>query len=336
MASSSLPGALIAVSEDKLQKFFPPELRRRLEELLPEAVTLDPEGLSEEEWRKRILEINPRIILTGWGTLPLPPRPPENLEYVCHLTGSVRASIPRSYLEADIPVTNWGDSISHTIAEMGLFLTLHLLRNGTAYQDNLHYQGKWKEGIPPDRSLFGRRVGIHGFGRIARKLVDLLQPFQVTLSAYSPPVPPALFQQAGVQRADSLESLFSENEIVIELEGLTPETRGMVRAEHLAAMADHSLLVVVGRAGLIQEEALLREALSGRLQFGLDVFWEEPLPAQSPLRGLRNVALFPHTAGPTPDQLFRCGERALENLRRFRDGETLLEPLDPKAYDRIT
>jgi len=336
MTSRNLTGGLLAVSEYQLQKFFPPKLREQLHQLLPDLQSLDPDAHSEEEWQQRIQEINPRILLTGWGTRLLPSQPPSNLEYVCHLTGSMRASLPRNYLEKGIPVTNWGNSISHTIAEMGLFLTLHLLRNATAYQDNLHYRQKWREDIPPDRSLFGRSVGIHGFGRIARKLVGLLQPFSVNLSAYSPPVPSEVFQQAGVRQASSLEALFSENEIVIELEGLTPETCGMIKAEHLAALPDQGILVVVGRAGLIEEEPLIQEARKGRIHVGLDVFWEEPLPADSPLRGLRNVALFPHTAGPTPDQLFRCGERALENLKRFRDREPLLEPLDPQAYDRIT
>lgn len=336
MTTRSMTGGLLAVSEFQLQKFFPPELRQQLHQLLPDLQTLDPDAYTDKEWQQRILEINPRILVTGWGTRLLPPQPPPNLEYVCHLTGSMRASLPRNYLEKGIPVTNWGDSISHTIAEMGLFLTLHLLRNATAYQDNLHHQRKWREDIPPDRSLFGRSVGIHGFGRIARKLVELLKPFSVQVSAFSEPVPSDVFQQAGVRQASSLEALFSENEIVIELEGLTPETRGMVKAKHLAALPDRGLLVVVGRAGLIEEEPLIQEALQGRIHLGLDVFWDEPLPADSPLRGLRNVALFPHTAGPTPDQLFRCGERALENLKRFRDGAPPLEPLDPEAYDRVT
>jgi phosphoglycerate dehydrogenase-like enzyme len=336
MNASSQPSLLVSLSLERNTRLFSDDFWSRLKALFPDLRVIEPENLSTDQWQEAITAANPDILMTGWDIPRLPESPPPNLKYVCHLTGAMRKFIPRSYLEKGIRITNWGDSISHTIAEMGLFLILHGLRNANIHQENLHRLGHWKEEAPIDRSLFGRNVGIHGFGRIARKLVELLQPFRPRISAFSPPVPSDLFESCGVRQADSLHALFAENEIVVELEGFTPENRGMVQAQHLAALPDDGLLVVIGRAGLIEEAAFTREMLSGRIRGALDVFWQEPLPADSPLRGLRNLALFPHTAGPTPDQLHCCTDRALENLRRYLQGEALLEELDVSAYDRIT
>ncbi len=330
------PRLLLALSLPRHSGILTPTVWESLKDCFPAFEIIQPEDFSPEDWREAITSYNPEILITGWDIHPVPSDPPPALRYICHLTGGIRRFIPRSYIERGIRVTNWGNSISHTISEMGLFLILHGLRNATATHDNLHVRRRWKEDIPPNRSLFGRRVGIHGFGRIARELVALLQPFQVEVSAFSPPVPKSIFREHNVTPAPSLQELFARNEIVVELEGHTPETAGMVKAEHLQAMPDQGLLVVVGRAGLIDETAFHEEIRTGRIHAALDVFWEEPLPADSPLRGLRNLALFPHPAGPTPDQLYRCGERAIENLRRYCAGEALLEPLDPEAYDRIT
>lgn len=294
------------------------------------------EDWTEEQWEEYLQARKPEIIIGGWDTPPLPEHPPPGLKYVCNLTGGVRHFLPRSYLENGIQVTNWGNAISHTIAEMALYLMLHGLRYGPATHELMHHGHGWKQDLPAARSLFNRKVGIHGFGRIARELVKLLQPFGVTISAYSPPVPDDDFRAFAVTRANSLESLFSGCEILVELEGLTPETRGMVQERHFSLLPDGALFVNVGRAGVVEESALVREAVSGRLHFGLDVFWEEPLPADHPLRGLPNVALFPHIAGATEDQIFRLAERARENIGRYLQGGQLLEPLTPEAYDQIT
>jgi len=308
------------------------EVRRRL----PRLEVVDTEKLDTQAWHRLLDRKQPEILLTGWGTPMLPEVPPENLEYIGNLTGSIRPFLPRSYLEKGVRVTNWGDSISRTIAEMALYLILNGLRRGPAFHENLHHRKAWKEGVPTTKSLFNRNVGIHGFGRIARELVGLLRPFDVSVSAYSPPVPDLLFQKYNTRRTASLDALFSENEIIVELEGLTPQTQGMVKAKHLKQIPDGGLFVNVGRAGLVEEEALVSEARAGRISFGLDVFWEEPLPEDSPLRGLPNVALFPHVAGATPDHYYRFRQRALDNLLRYLNGEALIEPLDLESYDRIT
>lgn len=87
----------------------------------------------------------------------------------------------------------------------------------------MHMGSVWKKADSVTGSLFCQRVGTHGFGAIARELVKLLQPFDVTISTYSPRVPDSLLEEFGVARAGSLEELFADNEVLIELAPLTPE-----------------------------------------------------------------------------------------------------------------
>jgi len=77
-------------------------------------------------------------------------------------------------------------------------------------------------------------------------------------------------------------------------------------------------------------------AQEGRLQIALDVFEQEPLPADSPLRGLSNVTLLPHLGGPTRDRRRDCGALALKNLRTFLRGEPLKAAISLDVYDRST
>lgn len=328
--------ACLIIPEDRRRELVSPQALAELQTLLPRLEVLPVETWTEETFHEELYGKNPEVLLTGWSTPALPPTPPSGLKYICNLTGGVRHFLPRSYLEQGILVTEWGDAISHTVAEMALYGVLHCLRAGTAIHEVMHHQRGWRNDAPQSRSLFNRRLGIHGFGRIARKLVLLLQPFSIEISAYSPPVPDSEFEAMGVRKVHSLEEFFSENEVIVELEGLTPETTGMIQARHLALLPDGAVFVNVGRAGVVDEQAVIGEAVSGRLHFGLDVFWDEPLPPDHPLRGLPNVALYPHIAGATPDQMFCIAERAIENVGRYLRGEPLISPLSPQAFDRMT
>jgi phosphoglycerate dehydrogenase-like enzyme len=87
---------------------------------------------------------------------------------------------------------------------------------------------------------------------------------------------------------------------------------------------------------LVDEQALIRIAREGRLQIALDVFEQEPLAPDSPLRGLPNVTLLPHLGGPTRDRRRDSGALALKNLRAFLKGEPLEAVMSLDVYDRST
>ncbi|HWL14745.1 MAG TPA: hydroxyacid dehydrogenase [Opitutus sp.] len=292
-------------------------------------------------WPERLARIRPTVLVTGWTTPPLPENwiaaPDCPLRYVCHVAGSVRKLVPRLFLQRGGIVTNWGDNVATQVAEHGLLLALSALRNAA----------HWRAFIarPPatrrieelaTRTLFGRRVGIHGFGAVARALLPLLAPFSVSLSAYSAGVPSELMRAAGVEPRASLAELFKGADVLFECEALTPATAHSVSAEILGALPDDAVFVNIGRGDLVDDAALQREVAAGRLRVALDVVADEPVTRASPYVTSGAVTLSPHIAGPTLDRYPHCGAHALEQLRTFLRGERPAAALSLAAYDRAT
>tara|TARA_R100000027_G_scaffold683_3_gene784 strand:- start:2936 stop:3994 length:1059 start_codon:yes stop_codon:yes gene_type:complete len=307
-----------------------------------EAAMIDPSTLDAAGWEDALTEFNPRVLVTAWSGKTVPEQWYDSrgcaLEYVCHVTGSVRKVVPRTLLERELCVTNWGATITHTIAEHALLMVLGLLRNVPLWESALDRE---EHALPlsrnlKTRSLRGKRVGIHGFGAIAREIARLLKPFQVELCAYSQGVPDSHFVAHEVIQLKRLESLFEQCDVVIECEGLTPENRGVVDEAMLRRLPRDAVFVNVARADLTDEEALYRLAQEGDIRLGLDVFQEEPLRRDSPMRSLSGAWISPHIAGPTWDTYPVCGEHALQNIRKFSKGAALSGVVDLAIYDRST
>jgi phosphoglycerate dehydrogenase-like enzyme len=241
-------------------------------------------------------------------------------------------------LERGLIVTNWGPAAAPAVAEAALLLVLACLRRLNAWSFVMHGERGWV-GKPMNDSgvgLYGRRVAVHGFGNIARQFLRLIAPFGCDVTVYSEGVPSEVFVEHGVREAPSLAALFAGAEVVVDVEALNERTRGSVTEPLLRSIADGGVFVNVGRGAVVDERALERGAAEGRLQIGLDVYEKEPLPATSPLRGLANVTLTPHVAGPTRDQRRACGARAVEALCRFAAGEPVDRPVGLDEFDRST
>ncbi len=328
-----------ALSEDEQRLFL--DANTCIIESLPLRVTwFKKEAL--QKGPSSLAELNPTILLTGWSSPPLDAHWLNSreckLNYICHLGGAVKWLVPRGFIERGGIVTNWSDIPSTSVAEHGLLLALSALRNSGNWLDA--HKGEPANGNRIEwlntRTLFGRKVGIHGFGRIARELVKILRPFGVEIRGYSQGVPASLFDEVGVTQVESLESLFKENEILFECEGLTPKTSGVVSAEILAMLPNDAVFVNVARGGLVDEAALLREATSGRIRVALDVMTSEPVAPSCPFLQLKNVVMSPHIGGPTFDQYPSCGEFAAKNIARYVNGTPLEGVVSLGEYDRST
>ncbi|MBL9203819.1 MAG: hydroxyacid dehydrogenase, partial [Opitutaceae bacterium] len=302
VAPSRPDSILAALTPTETADFLPEPLASEVRALAQRHMTYDPLGQSADAFHRALREADPEILVAAWKTPALPAVLPPRLRYVCYLCGSVKKLITRDHLERGLIVTNWGGSISRIVAEWALFHILSCLRRATAWALAMHLEGGWKDGATETASLFGRTVGLHGFGQVARELVRLLAPFGVRISVLAPDVDAATEAAFGIYRSPSIDRLFSENDIIVELAPLIPETVGMVTEQHLRLIRPGGVFINVGRGAVVDEAALLRVAAEGKIQVGLDVFTQEPLPKDSGFRGLRNVTLTPHLAGPTTDR----------------------------------
>lgn len=332
---------LICLNQIEIDTFLPEGRLERAKKLLGKSRMVDSTEISgEAEWSEILKECNPEILIAAWKTPSLPENYQEiapRLKYVCYLPGSIRRLIPRSAIENGLIVTSWGSSISRTISECALLLALCCMRRVRYWTEEMHFNGGWKTPQTETQSLFERRVGLHGLGLISQKLVDLLKPFTNKISAFSPSVPDGVYEKLGVARSETLEDLFSNNDVIIELAALTPKTKGMVTDELLRMIPEGGAFVNVGRGAVVDEKALAQLASERPdLQIALDVYGEEPLPKDSPFRGMKNVMLLPHLGGPTIDRRRDAGDHGLENLRRYLAKEDLIDPYDLGTYDRAT
>jgi len=327
---------LAALSAEELRDFLPGALLDEVRGLTPEFTHYDTASRNREEFAARLAAADPEVLLACWTTPALPSRLPPRLRYVCYLCGSIRQLVTREQLEQGLLITNWGGSISRIVAEWALFHILACLRRATYWTIAMHRAGAWKNGGTETASLFGRSVGLHGFGLIARELVRLLQPFGCEISVFAPDVNAETGRRHGVKAAPSLTSLFADHDIIVELAPLNAHTVGTVREEHLRLIRPGGVFVNVGRGAVVDEDALLRVAQEGKIMVGLDVYRVEPLPVDSPFRGLSNVSLTPHIAGPTTDRRRDAGAHSLENLRAYVAGRPLRAVITPEIYETST
>jgi phosphoglycerate dehydrogenase-like enzyme len=331
------PTSLLAVlTPTEVREFLPEPLLSQVRALTPEFRLIDPTAMEDATFAREFAAMNPEVLLGCWKTPALPEGLPSRLRYVCYLTGSVKKLISRSHLERGLMATNWGGSISRTVAEAALFHILACLRNASHWAIAMHQPGvaAWKNGLTDSRSLFCRPVGIHGFGPVARELVGLLKPWNCPVTAFAPDLTAELAHAYGIERAASLEALFSRNEIIVELAPLIPATVGLVDEKLLRRIRPGGVFVNVGRGAVVDEDALLRVAREGKISVGLDVYTNEPLPADSGFRALPKVSLTPHTAGPTIDRYPDAGAFAVRNLRNYVEDRPLEAVVTPEIYDQ--
>ena len=323
----------IVISPQESADFLPEPLLTEVSSLAQECHVIAGGPLTAEAFHRKLAELNPEVLVACWSTPALPEELPPRLRYVCYLAGSVKKLLTRTHLERGLLVTNWGGSVARVVAECALLLTLAALRRMGHWIPAMHRAGAWKNGRTETGSLFGRRVGIHGFGKVVRELCRLLKPFGVEIGICAPEADPALYAAFGAVRVATLEDLFSDFDVVIELAPLIPSTVGMITEGLLRRIRPGGVFVNAGRGAVVDEAALLRVAREGRIQIALDVYSVEPLPADSGFRGLPNVILLPHLAGPTIDRQRDAGAFGLRNLHAYAEGRTAEAVITQAVFD---
>jgi phosphoglycerate dehydrogenase-like enzyme len=309
---------LCAMPEPTYRRMRLPEHEAALRALGTVVFCLDAGALSDEKYGA--LWADADAVLTGWGTRPPTPAMLDGaprLRVISHTAGSVRW-LPRYALEKGIVVTSAQAAIARTVAEYCLLSALTLLRRRS-----------------PSETLYGKTVGLVGFGHVARLFRALLAPFGCRVLACDPALSEEDAARFAVERAD-LPALLAASKVVSLHAPDIPATRGLIGARELALIPDGAVFLNSARGRLVDTDALTGALETGRFSAALDVTEPEPLPPDHPLRGLPNVLLTPHIAGPTDDDLPEMTRLALADLARVLGGSPPLNPISLEAYDRMS
>lgn len=217
--------------------------------------------------------------------------------------------------------SRWNIGIARTaganasaVAEMALSLLLAVKRHIVTYHQGILVD-EWPSLYAHE--LFGSTCGILGFGAIGQSFAKLLNGFACRVLVYDYKQRSELVASFGAELAN-LDQIFREADSVSIHLPLNQKTDGLVNADFLNLMKPGAVLVNTSRGKLICERDLIDALNSGALAgAGLDVFTEEPLPENSPLRKMENVVLTPHASGQTYESLQKTYEMAISHIDQF-------------------
>ena len=229
-----------------------------------------------------------------------------------------------------IPVGHTPGVLVDSTADLAVALMLAPPRR-VAEADQWVREGQWTQGWQSDlllgTDISQATVGLVGLGPIGEAVARRLRGFGCKLVGWNR-TPKAV---DGVESM-ALDQVFETADVVSLHTALTDETRHIASRERLALMRPGATLINTGRGPLVDESALIEALASGRLRAGLDVFCNEPLPADHPFLTMRNVVLLPHVGSATLSTRNAMVRRALENLDAGMSGEPLASCANPAAY----
>lgn len=231
----------------------------------------------------------------------------------------LEAARARGIWVANVPTAG---SNAESVAEHAILLMLALLRKLPEAQANVR---SGVLGAPLGRMLRGRTVCLCGLGTIALAVAGLLRPFGVKLLGLSrdPAAPKvARFGLDGCYAYQQRELCLARTDILVLCVPLSAATRNLIGAFELACLPAGACLVNIARGGLVEYHALYQALASGRLAgAGLDVYWQEPIPADDPILALPTVIATPHIAGVTDRSYGEIADALMANFERLRRGE---------------
>lgn len=306
--------------------------------------TRHPEKISLEIWR----EVE---ILYTFNTLP-PPEWVPRLRWVQLHSAGADHLLEHPLFQRDVWFTTASGVHAINMAEYVFAMVLawfHRVPRMLEWQARAQWppdRERWSLFVPEE--LWGKRMGIVGYGSIGRQIARLAKAFGMRVLAMhrgrgDPQdhrdlgfVFPGTGDPEGVlpdryYPPDQLHALLAESDVVVIAVPLTPETRGMFDEAAFRAMKPSAFLVNIARGPICVESALIRALREGWIAgAALDVFDQEPLPPEHPLWHLPNVLISPHVSGFTPHYDARAAALFEANLERYLKGEPLFNLVDKK------
>jgi phosphoglycerate dehydrogenase-like enzyme len=283
-------------------------------------------------------------VVTGWGSPPFTAAALQNadrLKIVAHSAGSIKALFPREVVEQHViprglTVFSANGAIALNVAEYAVGVMIMVPRRFVEQTTAIRTSDAWHDPGTPPHALYlrGATVGLVSASTVGREVIRLLRPFDVRVLVHDPFLSDRDAGRLDVEKVE-LDTLFARSDIVSLHAPSIPATRHMVGAAQLARLRDGALLINSSRGSVLDHDALLQEARTGRIRVVLDVTEPEPLPADHPLRRLPNVYLTPHTSGGGAYGYLKIGDWTLEALEAFFADRPVTGAVDWSRYELL-
>lgn len=278
-------------------------------------------------------ELEGSQVLLGWdfraGDLEQAWPHASELRWVHWGGAGVDALLFPALVDSDVQVTNARGAFDLPMAEYVLGLVIAMAKG---FARTLEAQREHRWHYRTEERITGKRALVVGTGSIGRAIARLLGQAGLEVRGVGRSARDGDADFGHVHGIGELDALLPEADYVVLITPLTADTRGLFDARRFACMHRGARFINVGRGALVDESALLDALRAGAIAgAALDVFQEEPLPADSPVWDTPNLLVSPHMSGDTHDFKEVVARQFLDNLSRFAGGEPLANRIDKRS-----
>lgn len=257
----------------------------------------------------------------------------------CDHAGLTHSAVPEVF-ERGLIVTGAAGRSGPALAQHAFFFALSLTYESPRLL-KMQTGGEWRQpnGLGQRSSLWGKTLGVVGMGHTGREVAALGQAFGMKVLGFRQqdlPLPANVDQVFSVEGGDSIDDLLRACDVLILATHLSDATFHLIGARELELMKPTAYVINMARGSVVDEKALVEALHAGTIGgAGLDVFEQEPLPSDAPIRFAPNTIITPHQTPALPDKLDRSVGMLVDNIGRYRAGEPLLNALRPSdVYTR--
>ncbi len=310
-----------------LDLIMTPDVRRRLEQLGDVVVSEDRQMPADQ-----VEALLPDTVLIFGQT----DMPKERLDRAPRLKAIINVEsnfLPnidyQACVERGIWVITPASAFASPVAEAALGMAIDLAR-GITMADRQFRAGVEDYGLAGNEGTFrfaGAPVGLVGFGDLGRQLRELVRPFRNTVRVFDPWLPAEIIERLDCMPA-SLDEVLSQSRVVFVFASVTSENEGFIGRREFALMQPGSAFLLMSRAAVVDFPAMLEAVGSGHIRAATDVFPDEPVAPDDPVRKVEGLVLSAHRTGGTRDAFYALGSMAVA------DAELIMKGLPPQLCRR--
>ncbi len=310
-----------------LDLIMTPDVRRRLEQLGDVVVSEERQMPADQ-----VEALLPDTVLI-FGQTDMPKqrldRAPR-LKAIINVESNFLPNIDyQACVERGIWVITPASAFASPVAEAALGMAIDLAR-GITMADRRFRAGVEDYGLAGNEGTFrfaGAPVGLVGFGDLGRQLRELVRPFRNTVRVFDPWLPAEIIERLDCMPA-SLDEVLSQSRVVFVFASVTSENEGFIGRREFALMQPGSAFLLMSRAAVVDFPAMLEAVGSGHIRAATDVFPDEPVAPDDPVRKVEGLLLSAHRTGGTRDAFYALGSMAVA------DAELIMKGLPPQLCRR--